>query len=277
MSVVSSFSGLGTAARSIELLEEQGVKRSDLQRAVVDDPIQRQRVVAVILNQDAPTDVSFDQILEREVNTLTTLCGEDWMQFGAENVAVALEQQIEVALRKVEETWGFVTVHDRVVPNGLKLDRIFRGIYAYNAQHAEAPIELGHDMDKEWWRADKSVQHIPTRFGIIRQDLTKVLQPTDIAGRPFYLSLDDQIVWSKSQGGDGLTTAEETMYMWLRSLYERNLPLWGAGSCRTANTYGSSWSFRVHFGAGGGLDVSDCAHDPSWRFGALARKFLVVG
>ena len=270
----SSFgSGLGNAYELGMALHDERVTPAMVHQAVA-DPIRKAAVGAAFRGEMAIGDVSLDQILEREINVVTTLCGEDWMQYGAEGAVKALEQQIEAALRKVEETWGSVTIHDRIIPAGLKLDRIFTGVYAYNAHNPDAPIKLGHDPNKEWWRTDRQVGHIPTEFGVIRQDLTKVLQPTDVAGRPFYLNLDDQIVWSKTQGGDGLTTTEETTYLWLRSLYERNLPLWGAGSCRTTNACSS---LLVLFSAADGLIVGRCGRGPGWVLGAVARKYLAVG
>lgn len=274
MSVKSSFAGLGTAARAFELLEEEfGVTRGDLQRSVIDDAIQRQKVAAVMRGLDVPGEVSLDQIVTREDKTLQFLC--EWM--GVKFPGAKLLQE---ALLKAEAEWGVISIHDRVIPAGLGLAQLFAGFYAFNAvrnEQREVPIKLGHPANEEWWRKDKDVQHLPTELSVIRQDLAAVMQPADLLGRPFYLSLDDQMAWAREQGGDGITSAEEIGYLAFRRAYEYNLPPWAAGSCRTRNTYGSARSLLVDWYAFVGFRVAYYDRGARWFVGVLPRKSLVLG
>jgi len=253
-------------------MDDEKVVPSMFQTAV-SDPIRKVSVGAALRGELTVSQVAFDQIITRENNVLTLLC--EWMGVKYPGVDV-----VERALRKAEAEWGGISIHDRVIPAGLDLAHLFAGFYAFNAaktEQREMPIKLGHPANEEWWRKDKNVQHLPTELSVIRQDLASVMQPTDLLGRPFYLNLEAQVAWAKDQGGDGITSAEETAYLFLRSVYERGLPLWAAGSCRTRNAYGSTFSLYVYWDAGDGFCVDNYDRFGIWDVGVLPRKSLVLG
>jgi hypothetical protein len=247
------------------------MSRVHWQQSVINDPIQRRRVAAVICGQELPGVVQLNQIVARENNVLTLLC--EWMGVKYPGVEV-----VSYALHKAEAEWGGISIHDRVLPADLGLSQLFNGFYAFNAakgEQREVPIKLGHPANGEWWRTDKGVQHLPTELSVIRQDLGAVMQPTDLLGRPFNLNLEEQMAWSKEQGGDGITSAKETVYLFLRSVYERGLPLWAAGSCRTRNTFGSANSLSVRWYAYDGFSVDYWNREHrDWDLGAFPRKSL---
>ena len=277
MPVRSSFSGLGAAARGIELLEELGMRCADWQRSVINDAIQRQKVAAVVCGQELLGEVPFDQIVTRENNILSLFC--EWMGVKYPGVDV-----VERALRNVEAKWGRVTIHDRVILGGLDMKQLFQAVYGFNEycrSEGKMGIKLAHEPNKEWWRTDKDVQSLPTELSVNRQDLAAVMLPTDLAGRPFNLNLKEQIAWAKEQGGDDLVSIEEGIYLFLRSAYERALPLWAVGSCRTRNTLGFAGSLGLGWDADGGFFVSRWGRwlrgSPGWYLGALPRKSLKLG
>lgn len=273
MAVKSSFEGLHKVTRAMALLEkDHGVTADDVQRSVVNDAVQRRRVAAIIKGEDLP-EISIDDLIERENSILLTLC--HWM-----SVDYPGHNEIEDALRKAHSQWGGISVHDRVLPAGLDLAKIFAGFYFFNGVRTrdnEISLKMSNEPNKEWWRTDSDVQHIPTELSVIRQDLACVMQPIDLAGRPFNLNIEEQVVWAKEQGCDSIMSAEEVTYLFLRSVYERNLPLWPAGSCRTCNTYVFTRSLRVYWDAESGFGVEYWNRDNRNRYlGALPRNVLVI-
>ena len=245
------------------------------QQNVIDDDIARMRVEAALRGEVVSEDVSFDQIVTRENNVLQIIC--DWADISYPGVDI-----VQKILHEVEAKWGAVTIHDRVVPAGLGLPQLFQALYGFNewAKNEErwAPIKLYHEPNKEWWRTDMSVQYLPTELGVIRQDLSAVMQPTDLIGRPFSLNFTEQVAWAKERGGDDITSAEEVVYLFLRRAFEYGLPLWGVGSCRCSNACGSVESLDIYWDAVSGFRI--CRRDRDdryWGLGALPRKSLAFG
>jgi hypothetical protein len=168
-----------------------------------------------------------------------------------------------------------VTVHSRFLPGGLTLTALFPLLYAWNEKAGEDDIlKLYGDRDNEWWRKNGSVQQLPTKAGVLTCNFLQVMQPTDLAGRPFYLNMEEQTAWAKAQGGSGLASAEQLVYLFIRSVVERQLPLWAVGSARCCNTYGSDYSLNVYWNAGDGFYVSYWARsDRDWYLGAVPEVF----
>lgn len=117
-------------------------------------------------------------------------------------------------------------------------------------------------------------EEIPTEAGVLECDLSAIMTPRGPAHRPFDLDADEHLAWAKEQGGDGLTTAEETIYLLIRAYMVFGNVSFRDRWIRCRNHGGSDSQLLVGVWAGSGLRVrygrgghrsSDC--------GALARKF----
>ena len=185
---------------------------------------------------------------------------------------------IEKALRQAEAKRGFVSAHDRVVLGGLGLRELFTFFYRFNElqeKDSKPTLKLGHEVKKEWWRTDENVQHILTKTGVFTWDFRDTIRATDLAGRPFYLNADDQDAWGRECGGIGRSTVEQATYLFQRCLIETGLPMWGVGSLRGKNSYGSDGSLLVYWSAAHGFGVGywhRSARD--WFLAALPEVFL---
>jgi len=238
----------------------------ELQRIVI-DPQVREAVVAALRGQWVIKPIDFGQLCEREQNHVGIICE-------MAGVNPPSESQIEAVFRKVEKVWGGLTEHDRVIPGGLALDHFLQFFTAFNQANPPG-LKLYETFQNRWWAADKDVQPLVTQLGVIRQDLAGALQPTDLQGRPFYLNLEEQESWAKEQRGDGLTSVEETFYLFARCIHEYHRPLWPAGSCRCRNLSGRAGSLGVGWSAGSGLFVGRWDRDGrGWLLGALPRKYI---
>lgn len=187
-------------------------------------------------------------------------------------------EELTAGYERMVSAYGAVTVHDRYIPGDLLLGGIMPVAYKYNDQAeaaGEPTLKLGHKRDEEWWRKDKQVQQIRTKACIFRADFARLMEPTDLVGRPFNLTADDQDKWAQDQGGTGVTTAEKATYLAIRSVAERNLPPWGSGAfLRCVNTCGSGRRLSVYWRAGTGFSVDDAYLDENWNGGALPGSLL---
>ena len=265
--VGSSFGALGTTARAMALLEQHhGVTVGDVQRAVIDDAVRRARVAAVLRGEAVPESVELKDLLEREKSYVVLICQMAEVKYPGDN-------QIEAVLSKAEKEWGGLTEHDRVIPAGLTLGGLRQLFIAFNETNAPG-FKLYDSFRNRWWAENKDIQLLPTQLGVIRLDLGSAMLPTNLAGHPYFLSYEEQEVWAKAQGGDGLTSVEETLCVFSRSGLEFQRPLWPAGSCRCRNSYGGAGSLFVRWFAANGLCVAHWHRaDHDWALGALARKY----
>lgn len=242
-------------------------------KQAVSDQICKSSVGAALRGELVLDKIPFDQILERECMVVQIVLGWSGLKYSGDN-------KVEAALRRAEAEWDGLTSHDRVIPGNLDLTRLFQAVYGFNdycKSEGKTGIKLGHEPNKEWWRSDKQAKSLPTYFGVLRQDLTVAMQPTDLTGSPFYLNADEHEAWARERGGDGMTSVEETLYLFLRSAYEYGRPLWGVGWVRCRNTYGSDSHLALYWDAGDGLRVGRWGPvDRGWAGGCLARKFLGV-
>lgn len=255
---------------------EAGVTSDHLQQNVVNNPVQRAMVITAMRGDLTLGMPSFADILEREASIVGSFCRMAGLSYPP-------LRQIEKALCLAEATRDFVSVNDRFIPGGIGLEQAFQFLYNWNAEQIKQggiPLKLYNEIGKvgkEWWRTDKDVEFIPTQAGILTCDFGAVSR-SDMAGRPFNLTLDDQIAWAKDQGGDGITSIEELVYLFIRSIIECRLTLWGGGSMKCRNACGSGYSLGVHWVAGGGFDVGLWRRSvQDWDLGAVARKFLALG
>ncbi|OIN92456.1 hypothetical protein AUJ42_00390 [Candidatus Collierbacteria bacterium CG1_02_44_10] len=237
----------------------------ELQRIVI-DPQVREAVVAALRGQWVIKPMDFGQLCEREGNYIGIICE-------MAGVNRPSDSSIEAALRKAEKEWGGLTEHDRVIPAGLTLGGLRQLFIAFNETNAPG-FKLYDSFRNRWWAENKDIQLLPTQLGVIRLDLGSAMLPTNLAGHPYFLSYEEQEVWAKAQGGDGLTSVEETLCVFSRSGLEFQRPLWPAGSCRCRNSYGGAHSLSVDWDAANGLFVDRWYRDDhDWYLGALARKY----
>lgn len=240
------------------------------QQNVVTDPVQRTVVATAIRGELRTKMVSVDDLLRRENAITYRICHWAGVHFPRTDV-------IDRALRQAEVAWNGLTVHDRFIPAGLGLPRIYQAIYGFNEfcanEWGNVGFKLCHDPNKEWWRTNNDVQHIPTEAQIIRLDFREVMLPTNMAGAPFNLSQDDQEKWVDPYV---LMSAEELSLLQLRSGFEYGHPLWGYGWARCRNAYGSGGSLCVLWDAGDGLGVNDHSLGAYYNIGAVRRKSVVL-
>ncbi|MBU2595836.1 hypothetical protein KJ713_03340 [Patescibacteria group bacterium] len=226
-----------------------------------------------MLAEEPPT-MDFAGILERELQYVGRFCE-------MAKVACAGDSVIEQALTKAAEGWD-LSDHLRFVPAGVGLPQLYCFLHDFNQKQEAAGLPIlkicqegDHKPGKEWWRSRTDV-HEPTIAGVSYLDHGMVMRPTDLAGRPFNLPSDLQHAWALERRGDGLTSAEGTLYHFSRSILEEDRPLWGSGLVRCRNAYGSGYSIDVDWDAIDGLSVVDHWHrtDTYWNLGALPWRFI---
>lgn len=246
-----------------------GVTSDHWQNNVIKNPAQR-RLVAAAIKGDAMAQVSFDQVLEREVSLTNLYCEIAEQPFPGDGM-------IEKALRMTEVKRG-ISVNDRFVLGGLGLPELFDFFYRFNARMKEErrlTMKLYHQPRQEWWRTDKGVQHLPTKPGIFSWDFRNTMRVTDLAGRPFMLIAEAQDMWAMECGGSGRSSVEQITYLFQRHLLERGLPMWGGGSIRGKNAYRSDISLSAFFNAAHGFGASNRDHsEQDWSLGAIPEVFL---
>ncbi len=217
---------------------------------------------------ESATEISFDDLLAREVATVNQIC-----EMGLIGEGVFDTETVAHHLRKAENVWGELTEHYRFIPGGLDLPELYQVLYQLD-DWSEGNSFLYDTRGEEWWRTDDKIEHIPTDLGVLDCNLTTANYMTGMDGAPYNLNLNQQENWARQQGGDRLMSAEEILYLFVRSIKERSLPLWAFGSARCRDTSGLDCSLYVRWNAGEGLHVGywgvDAQH-PS--LGALARKF----
>lgn len=239
---------LGTAARATDLLTAgYGVDQTHYDR-LVKDPAYRRQVGQVMTGQLTVTEITRDEWLDRELN----------FQYQLKELGLpsASREQLEAAYKE-----GFGLNH-RFVPAGLTRQILLDA-------SAKAGIKTGTDYP--------SGEQLPTEAGIFDCDLSTVMQPVDADQKPFMLNYDEHEAWSKDQGGSGISSGEEVMYLILRMKLEFGRVLFMGGWVRCRNAAGSDDSVGVDFNADGGLSVYYGSRSGRiWCFGCLPRKFTAL-
>lgn len=249
------------SARATAELEKLGVDSSHYQ-ATIDDPIRRAVVAAAYRGEIEATSIVPADWAAREMAVNAEL-----MKYGLPSFD---EAQVEYMSNGAGQ-------HDRYLPGNLTLQVLFPFFYNWNNTEDNPTVKLAHDPDKEWWRNDKSAESLPTMAGVLTCNYSQVMQPVDLAGRPYFLPMDEQVKLAKQMGGSGLTSAEQVTYLFIRSVVERRLPLWAAGSARCRNAYGSDSSLRVYWCADDGFYVSLWRRsEQSWLLGAVPEVFKAL-
>lgn len=202
----------------------------------------------------------FDILFGREVKLTKQICEMTGAIYPGDDF-------IKQTLQEAESECGGPNEHDRFVPTGLTRQPLFAACQA-------AGLKL---ISSYLVSTDGIGEAIPTNSGMINQNLTTMMVPTDLAGRPFNLSMDEQEEWSRKQGGDGLTSVEEALFLILRKALEFRQTPWLAGWCRCRNSFGSGGSLYIRWVIDDGLDTGwDGRGYCDWFAGALARKFWAL-
>ncbi len=259
--------------KGLACLANAGVTSDHWQQATIDDPIAR-RCVASALKGEVATPITQDDWLEREAEILSQICdsGKGSGMFSVESLRPALN-------RAVEE-WGEPTEHWRVIPGAYTLPDLFEILYRledkWQEDHSGKSFLCGRRKE-EWWRTSDTYQPIATELGVMVCNLETCANPTDLDGAPYYLNREEQEAWVKTQGAEEMMSAEEVIYLFIRSIMGLSRPLWPAGTMRCRNNTGSGGSLSVYWHARDGLSVSGW-HDvgPSWCIGALPRKLVLA-
>lgn len=117
-------------------------------------------------------------------------------------------------------------------------------------------------------------QELPTEAGTLECNLSTIMQPADSSHRPFNLDYDEHEAWVKEQGGDGLTSAEEALWLIILAYKQFGKVPFMGGWIRCRNTHDADESLPVDFHADDGLLVYwDLRSHRYWYSGAVARKF----
>lgn len=251
-------------------VRKEGVTAPMLKR-VVDDPIHRGRVGALLKGETISLEVSLDRLAEREAIELQQLCTFAGLPYPGDS-------QIERALR-ARQAVAPLTEHDLVQVGGYTMEVGFDFFYAFNEQRRADGLDefkLWQTPHREDWRSWRNAERFPTEFGVITVDFAAVLKSTNLLGHPFFLPQDKQEEWARAQGGDGLMSVEETLQLWARRLIQGKLP-WDFGAARCRNALGSDFSLTVYWHANDGFRVRSWSREAYGPVAALARKYTGPG
>ena len=259
--------GLGRTARAMDILAESERVRPEDVQGTIDDPLHRAVVGAAYRRELTLPSVPLGQLVKREIGFLETIC--DWA--GVDRPGL---DEVTMLLGRVQEARrGILLPHDRVIPAGLDLPRIYKAIYDFNSDRKDK-IKLYKERD-EWWRKE-GVRGESTESTVLHMDFDRPFT-VDLNHKPFGLTYDQQVAWARDQGGDGITSVTETLYLYLRCAMEEARLLWSSHSMRCRDSYGSGCSLCVYSSGGYGLGISYChLGDARWDIGALPRKCIVA-
>lgn len=247
---VKSLHSLGTVARAFDLLVTlAGGKIADVincfQR-IITDPIYRRQVWLAMTGKLVISEMTQDEWIERESNTMD--------QFGLptdEN-----RRQIERLAKS-----GKFGVNHYFAPAGLARKQLIELARKVGIKIDDSPYCDGREL--------------PTEAGVLECDPFAIMVPANVEHHPFNLDAEEQEEWAKGQGGDGLTSAEEILYLLIRQFVAYGRILFMGGWIRCRNRHDGDESLDVGFAAGRGLSVDwgDRSYR-DWRCGAVARKFM---
>lgn len=262
MPVVLNKASHSLIEQGLAILGNAGVTDLHWQENVINNRITCAQVTTVMRGEPFSGSLSSDQRIELECTFTRQYCEMARITYPGDEVIAEVLGRVP---NEIEQPLRFI-------PAGVGLREAMQFFYSFNDRMA-ANLRLQHERYKEWWRSNTMLKAEITGNGVICCDFGRVMQATDLAARPFYLNETEQVEWAKEQGGDGLTSAAETLILFGRSLQERALPLWGGGTIRTRDVYDSGVSLCVHWDARVGLSLNFVGRgERDWFLGALPWK-----
>jgi len=216
---------------------------------IIDDPVYRRQVWLAMTGKLAVEDITKEEWIERETNAM--------IQLGLLDEEVVINDKLRIKQMAGAGKFG---ANQYFVSAGLTRKQLVElackvGIKINNSPHCDG-------------------QEIPTEAGVLECDLAAIMTSTGPDYRPFNLNADEHEAWANEQGGDGLTSAEEALYLIIRHFLAFGRVLFMGDWIRCRNSHGPGSSLKVDFYAFIGLDVGwDNRSYRSWSYGAVARKF----
>lgn len=251
--VKSSFSRR-TSNRALDLLEQDGMRNTDLQR-MIDIPFVRREVI------EASHGTGYGKPMTKD----------DWVET---QVAIN-ERKIELGLPKPDRPLADLVA--AAYQAGYGSSRHFQMSGGTQALLLQAMISFGTKLNGGTVESArfKDGDAIPTENGVFDCDLSRLMTPTDLQMRPFNLNYDGHDQWCKEQGGTGMSTVEQTLDLLLTALLIHGYHTFMGGWIRCRNAYGSDSSLYVDLYADDGVNVRWANRTVlvHWYGGTLPEKF----
>lgn len=168
-------------------------------------------------------------------------------------------------IRHIDQAYQGFGEHHRYMPGGLDMAMLVRGLPALGVKVRPHKIPLGFER-------------IPGDTGVIYCEISEIMRPTDLEDAPFMLDMSRQVGWARSLGYEGIMSAEEVLYILVRSAAQfRRLPF-ANGWVRTRNKVKADERVVIAYSAEyGGLEVGltdEATKRPT--LGAIPEKFLKI-
>lgn len=205
--------GLGQAHEVGMALRRAGATAGGTQR-IIEDPLHATIVASAINGDLTLPSVPLHRLVKRELGYLETIC-RVWA-----GVTPPTKEEVATILESVQEArTGILTPHDRIVPAGLDLLGIYEALYGFNRDREEGNKIKLYEEGNEWWRR-QGVHGETTELAVFHTDFNHPFT-TDLSHKPFGLTYDQQVAWARDvEGGDGITSVAETLYLYLRRAME---------------------------------------------------------
>lgn len=259
MSVKSSknSNSLGTVSRAFDLLVTLAggnvVNVINCFQRIINDPDYRRQVWCAMTGKSIAYKITKKEWIEREYETmfhLLILEEEDRNR----------DSDILRNIQNMANTVKGLNSNHHFVPSHLDLEGL-----------ETVARNVGIKINGSFDRVDYGIN---TTTEVLECDTSAMMTPTNSVHHPFLLNYEEQEKWAKGQGGDGLTSVEETIYLIIRHFmaYNRMPFMGGTISCCNKGVREKT-SLTVVFHANEGLSVSWGHHGPGYRHcGAIARK-----
>ena len=234
-----------------------------LSQLMVAPSIARQ-VADVLTGSNVKGAMSKNEWVERELAEVTTLF--DWgmssylSKIDADCVARAWKTGHGLSHLYVPRGLGLLTLAHNMVPaSGVKTDL---------------------DNKRATLRRYNDVTGISTRAGVLVCDLQCIMSPTDKYLRPFSLSKLDQFsAWAQDQGGSGLSSVEEALYILLRAIRRTGFMPFAEGKIVCCNESRDNTFMAVSHTLHDGLRLVYCKRGSitgsRCLFGGIPRVFVL--
>ena len=203
---------------------------------------------------------------------IATISKELWVERESAVLLRLIELSLEVgsSMQHVTSAWREdFTVHHRYIPAGFTRSNLLSAFVLLDASPIKQQLKQA---------VDSFSTTLPTEAGVLISDLEKIGRPTDAQHRPFGLERDEQEIWSKDQGGDGLLSAEEVLYLFLRSRIELGfIPIVGIWIGCQNSSHSQYGQLGVIFDTcylGLCAHYKDAGNGRNWA--CVARKFIYI-